>query len=61
VSGTTRGLLERLDHVETPNHKWPGKGDTLKGLHWQVGLASIELTPLHVRTTSSALRSAVGQ
>jgi hypothetical protein len=33
VSETTRGLLERPDHVETPDREWLGEGDGLKHLH----------------------------
>jgi hypothetical protein len=46
MSETTRGLLERLDHVETRDRERLGEGDGLKRLHYQVGLPSIELTPL---------------
>jgi hypothetical protein len=34
-------------------------GDGLKHVHWHVGLSGVELAPLHVRPTSSALRSAI--
>ena len=30
VSEAARGLFEGSDHVEAPNHKWPGYGDGLK-------------------------------
>jgi hypothetical protein len=41
-----RGLLERPDHVETPDRERPGEGDGLKRMCWQVGLPSVELAPL---------------
>ena len=43
VSEAARGLFEGFDHVEALEHKWPGDGDGLKLLCWQMGLPSIEL------------------
>jgi hypothetical protein len=42
----TRSLLERPDHVETPDREQLCEGDGLKRLRWQVGLPGIELVPL---------------
>ena len=43
MSEATQGLFEGSDHVEAPDHEWPGDGDGLKLLCWQVSLPSIEL------------------
>jgi hypothetical protein len=46
VSETTMGLHKRPDHIETLDHEWPSEKDGLQRLRWQVGLPSVELTPL---------------
>ena len=46
VSEAIRGLFEGSDHVEAPEHEWPGDGDGLKLLRRQMSLPSIELASL---------------
>ena len=43
MSEAARGLFEGSDHVEAPDHKWPGDANGLKLLHRQVSLLSVEL------------------
>ena len=43
MSEATWGLFEGFDHVEAPDHEWPGDGDGLKLLRRQVSLPSVEL------------------
>jgi hypothetical protein len=46
VGEAARSLLERPDHVETPDRERPYEGGGLKRLCWQVGLLGVELAPL---------------
>ena len=43
VSEATCALFEGSYHVEALDHEWPGDGDGLKLLCWQMGLSSVEL------------------
>ena len=43
VSEAARGLFEGSNHVDAPDYEWPGDGDGLKLLCWQMSLLSIEL------------------
>src|SRR6266498_3532797 len=43
---TTRRSLQRADHVETPDCKWPSDGDSLHLLRWDVYLLSKILASL---------------
>ena len=46
MSEATQVLFEGSDHVEALDREWPGDGDGLKLLCWQMSLLSIELASL---------------
>ena len=43
VSKVAWALFEGSYHVEAPDHEWPGDGDGLELLCWQMSLPTIEL------------------
>ena len=43
MSEAAWAIFEGSHHVEAPNREWPGGGDGLQLLRWQVSLPSVEL------------------